>query len=99
MKKVFTLILCLTLLLSVCAPAAAAADEEYAAAQRLYGFGLLRGCGFDENGRPDFALDSPATREEAVVMVLRLRNAWQAEQLSGENCPFTDVSDWARGYL
>ena len=99
MKKIITLLLTLTLLLSAALPAAAASDEEYAAAQRLYGFGLFRGRGFDENGSPDFALDSPATREEAVVMVLRLQNRWQAETLSGENCPFTDVSGWARGYL
>lgn len=99
MKKFITLLLTMTLLLSVALPAAAATDEEYAAAQRLYSLGLFRGRGFDENGNPDFTLDSPATREEAVVMLLRLKNRWQAETLSGENCPFTDVSGWARGYL
>lgn len=63
MKKFLTLLLTLTLLLSAALPAAAVSDEEYAAAQRLYGFGLFRGRGTDENGEPDFALDSPATRE------------------------------------
>ncbi|MCM1149895.1 MAG: hypothetical protein NC319_07430 [Butyricicoccus sp.] len=33
------------------------------------------------------------------MMLLRLQNRWQAETLSGENCPFADVSDWARGCL
>lgn len=99
MKKFVTLILTLTLLLSLCAPVSAASDEEYAAAQRLYELNLFKGRGTGADGEPDFDLDSPATREEAVVMLLRLENRWQAEQVSGEGCPFTDVSDWALGYL
>jgi len=99
MKKLITVLLTLTLLLTAALPALAATDEEYVAAQRLYSLGLFKGRGTDGNGNPDFDLDSTATREEAVVMMLRLENCWQADQPSGDNCPFTDVSDWARGYL
>lgn len=99
MKKIITLLLTLTLLLTAALPACAASDEEYAAARRLYGFGLLRGRGFDKNGEPDFALDSPATREEAVVMLLRLEGRDNEAEQANYDCPFTDISDWAKPYV
>ena len=96
MKKIIVFILSLTLLLAAALPAAGASDEEYAAAWQLYELGLFRGRGEDAE---DFDLDSPAAREEAVIMLLRLTaNEDNAEGYAPE-CRFTDVSDWAKPYV
>ena len=99
MKKAITVILALALLLAAALPAAAETDEEYAAARRMYGLGLFLGRGEDAEGRPDFDLDSPATREEAVVMLVRLTGNEDSAQRMDRDCPFTDVSYWAKPYV
>jgi len=81
-------------------PAQAASQEQLDAAWRLYSLELLQGRGLDENGQPDFDLDTPGTRQEAVVFLIRMmgRENW-ALSIAAERCPFTDVSGWARPYL
>lgn len=99
MKKLVTVILSLALLLAAALPAAAETGEEYAAARRMYGLGLFLGRGEDAKGQPDFDLDSPATREEAVVMLVRLTGHEGGAERMDRDCPFTDVSDWAKPYV
>lgn len=99
MKKIITAILAAALLLAAALPAAAETDEEYAAARRLYGLGLFLGRGEDAAGEPDFDLDSPAAREEAVVMLIRLTGNEESAEAMDRDCPFTDVSDWAKSYV
>ena len=45
---------------------------QEAAAWELYRLGLFQGRGTLENGQPDFALDKTCTRQESLVMLLRL---------------------------
>lgn len=98
MKTLVTVILSLALLLAAALPAAAETGEEYAAARRMYALGLFLGRGEDAEGRPGFDLDSPATREEAVVMLVRLTGNEGGALRMDRDCPFTDVSDWAKPY-
>lgn len=63
-------------------------------AQMLYDLGLLKG-----RSEGDFALQSPMTREEAAVMLVRFLGGEQ-EALTGKfTHPFTDVAQWADPYV
>ena len=63
-------------------------------AQMLYDLGLLKG-----RGEGDFALQSPMTREEAAVMLVRFLGG-ESEALTGKfTHPFTDVAKWADPYV
>lgn len=99
MKKIAAVILSLSLLLAAALPAAGAGGGEYAAARRMYELGLFLGRGEDAEGQPDFDLDSPAAREEAVVMLVRLTGNEGSALRMERDCPFTDVSDWAKPYV
>lgn len=99
MKKIITAVLTLALLLAAAPPALGAGGEESAAARRMYALGLFLGRGEDAEGRPDFDLDSPAAREEAVVMLVRLTGNEDGAMAREYDCPFTDVSDWAKPYV
>lgn len=99
MKKCITcLLLCLLLLFGLTI-AAHAADVGDADAQALYELGLFRGVGTLENGSPDFALDDALTRQEAVVMLVRLLGEEQTALNGTWEMPFTDVADWAKPYV
>lgn len=99
MKKIITAILTLAFLLAAAPPAAAETGEEYAAARRMYELGLFLGRGGDAEGEPGFDLDSPAAREEAVIMLVRLYGHEGSALRTDRGCPFTDVSDWAKPYV
>ena len=67
-------------------------------AQRLHSLGLLRGSGTLPDGSPDFELERPASRVEALVMLIRLLGR-EEEALAGTwTHPFTDVPAWAEPY-
>ena len=90
-KALFRLFL--TLLTVLClTPAALAADNNASeAAQTLYELGLFRGTGTNDDGTPVFALEQTPTRNQAVIMLVRLLGKEQ-EALNGSwDLPFTDV--------
>ncbi len=63
-------------------------------AQMLFDLGLFKG-----RSEGDFALQSPMTREEAAVMLVRFLGG-EEEALTGTYPhPFTDVSKWATPYV
>jgi len=63
-------------------------------AKMLFDLGLFKG-----RSEGDFALQSPMTREEAAVMLVRFLGGEQ-EALSGKfTHPFTDVAQWADPYV
>lgn len=63
-------------------------------AKMLYDLGLLKG-----RGEGDFALQSPMTREEAAVMLVRFLGG-EDEALTGKfTHPFSDVAGWADPYV
>lgn len=96
-------LLCLTLaILMFCGTmpfAYAASTEEIEAADALYELGLFRGTGLDESGNPEYRLDSPLSRSEAVTMLIRLLDKTE-EAINGIwSTPFTDVEVWAEPYV
>jgi hypothetical protein len=98
-KKLLVLLAVLTLALCL-APAALAADEKTIdTADSLYSLGLFEGTGKDADGAPIYELDRAPTRNEAIVMLIRLLGKEQ-EALSGDwNMPFTDVTNWVKPYV
>lgn len=99
MKRIIALILALLLLFSLSAVVFAADTEAAEAAERLGSLGLLKGVGTNADGSTDYDLESGLTREQAVIMLVRLLGK-EEEALSGEwEMPFTDVSAWAADYV
>ena len=97
-KNLFCIIL--TLLLTVCLVPSALAAEDHAAdaAQTLYELGLFRGTGANADGTPVFALEQTPTRNQAVIMLVRLLGREQ-EALNGSwELPFTDVPEGSTAY-
>lgn len=97
-KRAFTLFLCAVMVLSLSVPVSAHAVGEEDA-QVLYELGLFRGVGTLADGSPDFALEKSLTRQEAVVMLVRLLGAEQAARAGEWTTPFTDVDAWAQPYV
>jgi hypothetical protein len=77
----------------------AAGDKTEDAAQTLYELGLFKGTGTNEDGTPIFSLDKTPSRNEAIVMLVRLLGK-EEEALNGTwNTPFTDLVNWAKPYV
>lgn len=96
-------LLCLTLaIFMICGtmPFAYAANaEEIEAADALYELGLFRGAGLDDSGNPEYRLDSPLSRAEAVTMLVRLLGKSE-EALEGTwTTPFTDLDEWFKPFV
>lgn len=73
---------------------------QEAAAWELYRLGLFQGRGTLENGQPDFALDKTCTRQESLVMLLRLLGREREITAADASAhPFRDVADWASRYV
>ena len=72
----------------------------WAAAEELCGLGLFQGKGTLANGLPDFALADPCTRQEALVLLLRLLGEAGAVRPADASAhPFADVDAWASAYV
>ena len=104
-RSVISLGLLLAVLASCLTGAAAVSVPNYftyrqQAAVKLYQCGLLNGRGELPNGLPDLDEDGSVTRGEAVVLAVRLAGA-EAGALSGAHGShsFSDVEDWADGYV
>jgi len=76
---------------------AGASLNEDEAAVRLYFLGLITGTGTAKDGSVTFDLHRDLTRLEAVVMAARLMAS--EEKLSVCTHPYTDVPEWASGYV
>ena len=98
MKKVLSLILTLVLVCGLIPAAHAAEDEAVQAAQTLYELGLFKGTGTNRDGTPVFDLDKIPTRNQAVIMLVRLLGK-EEEALAGTwELPFTDVAKGSTAY-
>ena len=72
----------------------------WAAAEELCGLGLFQGKGTLSTGLPDFALADPCTRQEALVLLLRLLGEESAVRPADASAhPFADVDAWASTYV
>lgn len=99
MKRLISIFLSLILLLS-CAPISyAASDEAVQAAQSLHELGLFNGTGINPDGTPNFDLDRAPTRQEAIVMLVRLLGKENEAKAGNWEIPFTDVDSWAEPYV
>ncbi len=81
------------ILLAYSLPAFAATTEAQQAAESLSELGLFQGT---EKG---FELDRAPTRQEAVVMLVRLLGQEKTAQNGAYQHPFTDVASWASPYV
>ena len=99
MKKLLSVFLAFALLLSLTIPISAANIEAVDAANTLYELGLFSGTGTDADGNPIFDLDRGLTRQEAVVMLVRLLGGAQYALDEALTAPFADVSGWAMPYI
>jgi len=97
-KKITSLILALVMLFSMIPTAVAASEEATEAAEALYELGLFRGTGTNADGTPIFDLDKVPTRNQAIIMMVRLLGK-EEEALAGDwNLPFTDVVKGSTSY-
>ena len=87
MRKWIAPILCICLLAACCVPALAATDAKYADA--LNALGLFRGT---DKG---YELEKSLTREQGVVMIIRLLGAEKDALACKEAHPFTDLTNYA----
>ncbi len=68
-------------------------------ADMLYLAGMFKGTGKNADGTPDYSLDKCPTREEALVMLIRLLGEEERALSFNLACKFTDVSNWAKPYV
>lgn len=98
-KKIISLILAIVMLCSIIPTAFAASDEATSAAEALYELGLFKGTGTNSDGTPIFDLDKTPTRNQAIIMLIRLLGK-EEEALTGTwSIPFTDVTDNMKPYI
>ena len=103
MKRLFPMLVSVCLIASLMS--FANADDvthrvvSNSAAEALYSAGLFRGTGIGADGKPIFDLDKIPTRNQGIIMFIRLLGKEQ-EALSGKwSFPFTDVPEEMRAYV
>ena len=97
-RTALSLLLALILCLSLAALPVLAETGAEEAAQSLNAMGLFAGVGNDEEGNPIFDLDRPATRLEALVMLIRLLGKEEEALACTAEHPFTDIP-WGDRYV
>ena len=97
-RKILCFVLCVLMLSGVFATAVGASPAQ-TGAEELYGLGLFLGTGTDPEGNPVFGLEESATRQQAIVMLIRLLGLEDEALGGGHSHPFTDVDDWADPYV
>ncbi len=73
--------------------------DEDTLADALHEFGLFQGTGTDSAGNPIYSLEKAPTRQEALVMLVRLLGKEEAAANGTWKHPFTDVDSWADKYV
>ncbi len=102
MKRIFSLVMTLCLLLSLFTVAANATPEDERAdraANELHALGLFNGVGTNPDGSINYDLKRAMTREEGVTMLVRMLGKESEAKAGSWSIPFSDVSDWARPYV
>ena len=94
MKTKLIALFCLLSLLFTTVPAAALEGEALRSADLLATLNLVNG-----KGDGDYALDTPATRAQATVLLVRLAGAEAAAKKNAQSTPFRDLPVWARSEI
>lgn len=92
MKKLISLLLVVCMLAACCTAFAAESSTEQKA-DALYLLGLFKGT---DQG---YELDENTTREQGVVMILRVMGVEDEALSENASCHFDDVYDWAKPYI
>ena len=92
-KRILALALALALAFMLALPAAAYTQAQLNTADALYQLGLFLGTG------TTYALDDNLTREQGIILLVRMLGAEQTAKDGTWQTPFTDVSDWAAPYV
>ncbi|HOR85042.1 MAG TPA: leucine-rich repeat protein [Bacillota bacterium] len=74
-------------------------DTTFNGARILNKLGLFNGVGTDAQGNPIFDLNRQPTRQEALVMLIRLLGLEKTALASTKKHPFDDVDAWAAPYV
>lgn len=102
MKRILSVVLILSCVLSLGTTFAFAAppcNDTESLADALNELGLFSGTSIDKNGNPVYSLDIAPTRQQAMVMLIRLMGK-EDDALNGTySHPFTDVNSWADRYV
>ena len=98
-KRLISLLLAIVMVCSIMPSAFAASDKATQAADALYELGLFKGTGTNADGTPIYDLDKTPTRNQAIIMLVRLLGK-EEEALAGTwSIPFTDVTDNMKPYI
>lgn len=96
-KIILALLLAISLFAGIIPGAMAAATPQEEAANKLYTLGLFMGTTENADGTPRFDLGNRVTREEAVVMLVRIIGKSDLPYNRALQMPFTDnISEWAK---
>ena len=100
-RRLLSLLLAL-LLLSALAPAALAVEAEdpyLSSAEALHDLGLFQGTSTNADGTPIYDLDKTPTRNQALIMLVRLLGKEAEAKAGAWDIPFTDVSEGMKPYV
>lgn len=93
------IMLCTVFSLNTFVYAAPFCNDTNSLADAMYEFGLFKGTGTDANGNPIYSLEKAPTRQEALVMLIRLLGKEEIANNGNWSHPFTDVDLWADKYV
>ncbi len=102
MKRIISFVMVFSCILGLFCTSAFAAppcNDTVSLADALYEFGLFKGTGTDSNGKPTYGLTAAPTRQQAVVMLIRLLGKEDEALDCAYSHPFTDVDSWADRYI
>ena len=94
MKKNVLVLFCILTLLVSTVPAAALEGEALRSADMLATLNLVNG---DNQG--NYALESPASRAQATVLLVRLSGAESIAKKAAQSTSFRDLPSWARSEI
>ena len=70
-----------------------AEDPYLSSAEALHDLGLFQGTGTNADGTPIYDLDKTPTRNQALIMLVRLLGKEAEAKAGAWDIPFTDVSE------
>lgn len=91
MKKLFAFLTAFVLSLTCAVPAFAEGMTPLQAADSLHALGLFNGTGTNSDGSPVYDLDKIPSRNQAVIMLVRLLGKESEAKAGTWQIPFTDV--------
>lgn len=98
-KKLLSLLLAVLLFLGMALPALADSEARDISFEADLAYGLKALGLFEGVSARNFDLERAPTRTEALIMLIRLLGRDAEARESDFATPFTDVDDWAQGYI